>query len=356
MNIVNVLQGNLDKISDKIPGLDKLSDSDRKGFLNALVQSGALKDGKLTEKELQTVLQQQFGKELPDAGEILQLLLGVKAGADKVGAGKPGSNQVAEADVVAVEAKPAHKDDGKKLDPTELLQLIAMGDGALINDPDKEALLGKAQDALTGAGKTVLMSQLKAFVESGTAQLQGNDRKPDAGAQQNFQMLSAAIVNGDASATSQAQRTDVANLQLATPMDHPDWGQGLGERLTWLAKNDVQQASLHIHPKELGPIQISISTKGDHASVAFMVHHGATHDAVQNEIPRLRHMLAEQGFGAVDVNVARDQSQPGGHSHQSSGNAGAPGGHGGGVEGEAEEMSISSVGMVKARGLVDHYA
>ena len=352
MNTLNVLQGNLDKISDKIPGLDKLSDSDRKGFLNALVESGALKDGKLTEKELQTVLQQQFGKELPDAGEILQLLLGVKTGADK-----PGGEQVGEADVAAVEVKPAHKDDGKKLDPTELLQLIAHGDGALISDTDQGALLGKAQDALTGAGKTVLMSQLKAFLESGTAQLQGNDRKPDAaGAQQNFQVLSAAIVNGDASATSQAQRTEVVNLQLPTPMDHPDWGQGLGERLTWLAKTDVQQASLHIHPKELGPIQISISTKGDHATIAFTVHHGATHDAVQNEIPRLRHMLAEQGFGAVDVNVARDQSQPGGHSHQSSDNAGAAGGLGAGVEGEGEEMSVSSVGMMTARGLVDHYA
>lgn len=150
--------------------------------------------------------------------------------------------------------------------------------------------------------------------------------------------------------TGKLAGAEVAEAALRVPVRHPEFGQAVGERLVWLVKNDVQEAKIRLDPPNLGPLEINVSVKDDRASILIHASHPVTRDVLEAEAPRLRGMLGDNGFAAIDVNVSRDNSrqQPGG---------GRPGGGDATLAAETEEAGAvrSDVANV-AVGLVDHYA
>jgi len=105
------------------------------------------------------------------------------------------------------------------------------------------------------------------------------------------------------SATAPGQ-PGVVQLQLPAPLQHPGWNRALGQQLQWLVNQRLQQAEIKINPPELGPLEIKISMQQDQANVSFLTHHGQVREAVEQAIPRLREMLAEQGMSLGDVDVS----------------------------------------------------
>jgi flagellar hook-length control protein FliK len=93
-------------------------------------------------------------------------------------------------------------------------------------------------------------------------------------------------------------------LHLAPPLQHPGWNRALGQQLQWLVGQRLQEAEIKLNPPQLGPLEIKISMQQDQANVSFLSHHGQVRDAVEQAIPRLREMLAEQGVSLGDVNVS----------------------------------------------------
>lgn len=142
----------------------------------------------------------------------------------------------------------------------------------------------------------------------------------------------------------------VPTYALATPMGQPGWGQAMGERLSFLVRNGVQQARIRLDPPQLGPVEIAIAMKEDRASVQIVAQHHATREALEAELPRLRAMLEESGFGGADVDVSRG------------GGDGKPGrslfaqalSQANGEEAEAVTETVST--PAAGRGLVDQYA
>lgn len=100
-----------------------------------------------------------------------------------------------------------------------------------------------------------------------------------------------------------------AQLQIATALDAPEWGQQLGERVNWLVSQDLTNAQLKLTPAHLGPIEIRISVSEDQANVWFGAHSAVTREALEAAAPRLRDMLGAQGYSQVNVNVNVDVSQ-----------------------------------------------
>lgn len=100
----------------------------------------------------------------------------------------------------------------------------------------------------------------------------------------------------------------VISMSLSTPMHQANWGQGMAERVMWMANAKIQEAEIQLHPRELGPIGIKVSVSHDQANVSFVAQHAATRDALESAIPRLREMLSESGLqlGNADVST-RDQ-------------------------------------------------
>jgi flagellar hook-length control protein FliK len=94
-------------------------------------------------------------------------------------------------------------------------------------------------------------------------------------------------------------------LPVLEPMADADvWSRSLGERLLMMSENGLQSARLKLHPEHLGPLEIRVSVDDDGATrVSFSAHHAQTRDALENAIPRLRELFADQGLNLAHANV-----------------------------------------------------
>lgn len=141
-----------------------------------------------------------------------------------------------------------------------------------------------------------------------------------------------------------------AEAPLPVPVRHPEFGQAVGERLTWLVRNEVHEATLRLDPPNLGPLEISISVKDDQASIQIQAHHALTREVLEAEAPRLRGLLGEAGFAQVDVDVARDQAGEGGERNSGHRDAAAEP-----VTNETPVTDTQDVDVRRATGLIDQY-
>lgn len=146
------------------------------------------------------------------------------------------------------------------------------------------------------------------------------------------------------------------STRMDTAVTDPAWGQDFGDRVVWLAKQDVQTAQLHLNPPQLGPVQITLNLSGDTATAAFVSPHAEVRQAISDALPQLREMLSAAGInlGQADVGSQSQQQQAentpsGGKPRFSDDNAilhgnPAPGG------------SAAPVLTQRGRGLVDLFA
>lgn len=142
---------------------------------------------------------------------------------------------------------------------------------------------------------------------------------------------------------------------ITLPVGADGWGQELGNRVQWLAHNNVQAAELRINPPHLGPIEIRINVDQDQASVSFSSQHVVTRDALEAAIPRLRDMLSDNGLNLANVNVSSQS-----FSDQRGQQAGSPDVYraslGESSEAVLDDPSSTNVSKGLAIGLVDYYA
>jgi len=89
---------------------------------------------------------------------------------------------------------------------------------------------------------------------------------------------------------------------LATPaatpplsLQDPDFGGRVGERVMLSFDAGLSEASIELHPSELGPIHIRIENRGDRSHVMFEAAHPATRELLATTLPQLREMLSGQG-------------------------------------------------------------
>jgi flagellar hook-length control protein FliK len=81
-----------------------------------------------------------------------------------------------------------------------------------------------------------------------------------------------------------------------------------------MLRND--RAEFHLHPAELGPVDVQISFASDQAVVLITAANATTRDALEQALPHLRDMLAGQGIalGQASVQGERNPADPRGAS------------------------------------------
>ena len=264
--------------------------------------------------------------------------------------------------------------------------MLSPGSGASssngVNADDEQGGTSGATTALQGTASdgNSLLKELQAMV-GGAA---GKDGKnSDAPADQNANPDALLKLIGDAgsknaSALSQPQAagaaaTGASNALLSTPPSGPaattptqlavgvpvnqqGWDQSVSERVVWLAKQGIQEASIQLHPKNMGPIEVHIALHKDDASIAFVVHHPATREAIQAAMPKLRDMMQQSGLNLAQSDVSHQsfsqQHQGRSSSHTILGGQGSPL-DGVGATASSGEMSLHSGVLL---GAVDYYA
>ena len=162
--------------------------------------------------------------------------------------------------------------------------------------------------------------------------------------------LAAAQLIAPAHVGSPQARTDASTMALSSPVGTSAWTDELGAKVTWMAHQGIESASLQLSPEHLGPVQVSISVHAGQASVWFGAAQPDTRAALQQSLPQLRQLFASQGLNLTDSGVSREP--PRGHGRQQSTGAAAP---------VAAVTAISAGGAasrvsVAGLGLVDTYA
>lgn len=163
----------------------------------------------------------------------------------------------------------------------------------------------------------------------------------------------AALVSG-APRMAAPNSASSPELPLAATPGSPEFSHELGERLLWLVREGVHEARLQLNPRELGPIEVRLGVSDGAAQVSFSAQHAGTAAAVQQSLPQLREMLAQQGLQLGQAEVSQQQPGTGQQTPQqersAAGDARGPAGRG------ADEPFIGERVRVIGRGLVDAYA
>jgi flagellar hook-length control protein FliK len=84
----------------------------------------------------------------------------------------------------------------------------------------------------------------------------------------------------------------------------PDFADALGEQIGWIVGEERSEASIELHPPELGPIRIRIEHRGDQSSLLFQATHPQTRDLLAASLPQLRDLLNAQGIELARAQVS----------------------------------------------------
>ncbi len=126
-------------------------------------------------------------------------------------------------------------------------------------------------------------------------------------AQLNTQFSQAPLTTAPTAAASldvtYAGLTQQTTDLIGTSVRDSAWGNQLGERVLMMAGNQLKTAEIRLTPAELGPLRVQVSVDDGATNVTFHAQHAVTREAIEQALPRLREMLAENGLslGQADV-------------------------------------------------------
>ena len=114
---------------------------------------------------------------------------------------------------------------------------------------------------------------------------------------------------------------------IAAPLGSSGWAEEFSQKISWISTQRNQVAELHLNPPNLGPLEVVLKISDNHATALFTSPHGAVRDAVENAMPKLREILADNGIMLGNTTVSdqspRDRSSDG-FMNRGSGTAAQP--------------------------------
>ena len=142
--------------------------------------------------------------------------------------------------------------------------------------------------------------------------------------------------------------TLTANLSLL----EPNAATQLKDRLMYQLNNKIQSAEVKITPEDLGTVQIKVNLQQEQLSVQFVVQQSNAKELLEQQMPKLKDLLQQQGFqlteGQVEQRQANDRRSG---SEEKSGHRG----YAANTNGEVELAHVATVKKQSDR-MVDYYA
>jgi flagellar hook-length control protein FliK len=118
--------------------------------------------------------------------------------------------------------------------------------------------------------------------------------------------LPAAAPSGTA-APAAVREAAVPALAVATTVGAPGWHEDVAQKFAHVVALRLGEAEIRLNPAHLGPVGIEISYGDNQASVLITAAQPATRDALEQALPHLRELLAQQGI-TLGESTVRDQS------------------------------------------------
>ncbi|NKF21695.1 flagellar hook-length control protein FliK [Solimonas marina] len=162
-------------------------------------------------------------------------------------------------------------------------------------------------------------------------------------------IASAAVAPASATPNAGSTTPPVHTPPMTLPPEHSQFVESLGERIVWAAdgaaNGELSQATIELHPAELGCLRIQVQMRGDTAHVAFSADNPATRALLSDALPQLREMMSAQGVQLLRAQVDA-RSVPNGRQAATSGSVAVA---------ESDSTSAASRRRVTRVKLVDAY-
>lgn len=165
-----------------------------------------------------------------------------------------------------------------------------------------------------------------------------------------------------------AMRQPEPQAPTPLPLRHPEQSaQALQEQVQFLLNRKLDTVEIRLDPPELGNLQIKLHLNQDQAQVGIVVQNSHARELLEQTLPRLREMLAQQGIQLGQTQVQQQsqqqqgQQQQGGASGQGQDLRGAPGHSGsslgnGSDVGTDEALRVQQHTVTGSAHAVDYYA
>jgi flagellar hook-length control protein FliK len=109
------------------------------------------------------------------------------------------------------------------------------------------------------------------------------------------------------SMTHNIQTSDIpAEIQqaIATPLGSSGWADEFSQKIVWMNTQQNQIAELHLNPPDLGPLNVVLKISDNQLTAQFTSPHSAVRDAVENALPKLREILADNNISLGNATVS----------------------------------------------------
>ena len=172
--------------------------------------------------------------------------------------------------------------------------------------------------------------------------------------QQSAEMLNPSV----ATEVTQSQKTNGQLHQETISMFRKDFTDAVKDKVMLMISQKLQRFDITLDPPELGNMQVRVNLQGEQAAVSFIVQSQQTKDALEQNMHKLRELLAEQGVDVGDANVEQQ-------SQQSANEDGSPTQHNNNMEGGIDNMAdandvvahtLSAQMIDSSTASVDYYA
>jgi len=131
---------------------------------------------------------------------------------------------------------------------------------------------------------------------------------------------------------------------IGTHVRDPRWAEEFGARIALLVNQRESVASISLTPVDLGPVDVNVTVKDSQATIHFGAAQADTRALIEASLPKLRELLAAQGFQLMDASVSQGFQQ----SRREAPSVPRPS--------SVEEVTHESVASIRLNGLLDTYA
>jgi len=134
--------------------------------------------------------------------------------------------------------------------------------------------------------------------------------------QQSAEMLNPSV----ATEVTQSQKTNTQLHQETISLFRKDSTEAVKDKVMLMISQKLQRFDITLDPPELGNMQVRVNLQGEQAVVNFLVQSQQTKDALDQNMHKLRELLAEQGVDVGDANVEQQSQQSANEEYSSAGN------------------------------------
>ncbi|MGL4224313.1 MAG: flagellar hook-length control protein FliK [Vibrio sp.] len=122
------------------------------------------------------------------------------------------------------------------------------------------------------------------------------------------QIAAAAGLSGPTATSPRAESSVAANPASALHLHKDLAAEQMAERVQMMLSKNLKNIDIRLDPPEMGRLQIRLNMQGDGANVHFTVANSQARDLLEQTLPRLREMLAQQGVQLGESSVQQQST------------------------------------------------